>query len=81
VEANSIHAVTEIVQRTALASVLPEAIARDHPHLRTVPLDPPLPERTVTLLRRSGSYQSAAARAFTHLTRQWVAAGGYPASP
>ncbi|MEU9371829.1 transcriptional regulator CynR [Streptomyces avermitilis] len=81
VEANSINAVTEIVQRTALASVLPAAIAYDHPHLHTVPLDPPLPERTVTLLRRSGAYQSAAARAFARLTRQWVASSGYPASP
>ncbi|MGW7045737.1 transcriptional regulator CynR [Streptomyces avermitilis] len=79
VEANSIHAVTEMVQHTPLASVLPEAIAHDHPHLHPVPLDPPLPERTVTLLRRSGSYQSAAARAFTHLTRQWVASSGTPA--
>ncbi|MFI0780193.1 transcriptional regulator CynR [Streptomyces sp. NPDC021212] len=81
VEANSIHAVTEIVRRTPLASVLPAAIARDHSHLRPVPLDPPLPERTVALLRRSDAYQSAAARAFVRLTRQWVASSGYPASP
>lgn len=81
VEANSINAVTEMVRRTPLASVLPEAVAHDHPHLHTVPLDPPLPERTVALLRRSGSYQSAAARAFARLTRQWVASSGYPASP
>ncbi|MFJ9818647.1 transcriptional regulator CynR [Streptomyces sp. NPDC101151] len=81
VEANSINAVTEIVQRTPLASVLPEAIADDHPHLHPVPLDPPLPRRTVTLLRRSGSYQSAAAKAFTRLTRQWAASSGYSTSP
>ncbi|MFI6359128.1 LysR substrate-binding domain-containing protein [Streptomyces sp. NPDC050743] len=65
----SVNAVTEMIQRTPLASVLPEAIARDHPHLRAVLLDPPLPERTVTLLCRSGSYQSAAARAFTGFLR------------
>ncbi|GGN48000.1 transcription regulator LysR family protein [Streptomyces albiflavescens] len=76
VEANSINVLTEMIQRTPLASVLPEAIAHDHPRLRTIPLDPPLPERTVTLLRRSGSYQSAAARAFAQLTRQWVASSG-----
>ncbi|MCX4461552.1 transcriptional regulator CynR [Streptomyces sp. NBC_01728] len=80
-EANSVNAVAEMIQRTPLASVLPEAIARDHPHLRAVPLAPPLPERIVTLLCRSGSYQSAAARAFTHLTRQWVASSGYSSSP
>ncbi|TXS05198.1 transcriptional regulator CynR, partial [Streptomyces sp. col6] len=43
VEANSIQALTEIVRRTDLATVLPDAITHDHPHLTPVPLDPPLP--------------------------------------
>lgn len=71
VEANSINALTEIVRRAPLATVLPDALTRDHPHLTPIPLTPALPARTVTLLRRESTYQSAAARAFTHLATQW----------
>ncbi|CAM5579272.1 transcriptional regulator CynR [Streptomyces avidinii] len=77
VEANSVHALTEIVRRTTLATVLPDAVAHDHPYLRPVPLDPALPSRTVTLLRREGAYESAAARAFTELTARLVRERGY----
>ncbi|MFJ5921609.1 transcriptional regulator CynR [Kitasatospora sp. NPDC092948] len=77
VEANSIQALTEIVRRTDLATVLPDAITHDHPHLSPVPLDPPLPVRTVTLLHREGAYRSAAGRAFTRLTHELVRARGY----
>ncbi|GHC44019.1 transcriptional regulator CynR [Streptomyces cinnamoneus] len=77
VEANSIQALTEIVRRTPLATVLPDAITHDHPHLTPVPLDPPLPTRTVALLRREGSYRSAAAQAFTRLTHDLVHSRGY----
>ncbi|MFF9671230.1 transcriptional regulator CynR [Streptomyces eurythermus] len=76
VEANSIQALTAIVQRTTLATVLPDAIARDHPHLTLIPLDPPLPVRTVALLTRTDAYQSAAARAFTDLTHDLVRTRG-----
>ncbi|MFF0744857.1 transcriptional regulator CynR [Streptomyces sp. NPDC004111] len=81
VEATSIQALTEIVQRTELATVLPEAITHDHPHLTPVPLDPALPTRTVTLLHREGAYRSAAARAFTRLTQDLVSARGYAPAP
>ncbi|MFI7694477.1 transcriptional regulator CynR [Nonomuraea sp. NPDC049655] len=77
VEANSIQALTEIVRRTPLATVLPDAIAHGHPQLTPVPLDPPLPSRTVTLLHREGAYRSAAARAFTELTWDFVRSHGY----
>ncbi|MBB5121788.1 transcriptional regulator [Streptomyces eurocidicus] len=77
VEANSINALTEIVRHTALATVLPDAITRDHPHLHPVPLDPPLPTRTVTLLRRESAYRSAAAAAFGALAHTWVRAAGW----
>ncbi|MFD7256886.1 transcriptional regulator CynR [Streptomyces sp. NPDC059874] len=77
VEANSIQALAEVVQRTSLATVLPDAITHDHPHLAPVPLEPALPSRTVTLLCRENAYQSAAARAFTHLTRQLVRTRDY----
>ncbi|MDT0467238.1 transcriptional regulator CynR [Streptomyces gibsoniae] len=81
VEANSIQALTEIVQRTALATVLPDAITHDHPHLTPIPLDPPLPTRTVTLLHREGAYHSAATRAFTQLTYGLVRTRGYTPAP
>ncbi|MFK0289882.1 transcriptional regulator CynR [Streptomyces sp. NPDC090442] len=81
VEANSIQALTEIVQRTPLATVLPDAITHDHPHLTPVPLDPPLPTRTVTLLHREGAYQSAATHAFIDLTRDLVHTRGYTPAP
>ncbi|MEU7648170.1 transcriptional regulator CynR [Streptomyces huasconensis] len=81
VEANSIQALTEIVQRTGLATVLPDAITHDHPHLTPVPLDPPLPARTVTLQHREGAYRSAAAHAFTQLTHDIVRTRGYTPAP
>ncbi|MFI8199720.1 transcriptional regulator CynR [Streptomyces sp. NPDC085942] len=81
VEANSIQALTEIVQRTGLATVLPDAITHDHPRLVPVPLDPPLPARTVTLLHREGAYRGAATRAFTRLTHDLVHTRGYAPAP
>ncbi|MFE4420790.1 transcriptional regulator CynR [Streptomyces sp. NPDC056817] len=81
VEANSVQALVEIVRRTPIATVLPDAITHDHPHLRPVPLEPALPARTVTLLRRGSSYQSAAARAFIRLTQDFVRARGYSDAP
>ncbi|MFF5402760.1 transcriptional regulator CynR [Streptomyces misionensis] len=77
VEANSIQALTEVVQRTSIATVLPDAITHDHPRLTPVPLDPALPTRTVTLLGRADAYRSAATRAFTRLTQELVRARGY----
>ncbi|MFF3862658.1 transcriptional regulator CynR [Streptomyces sp. NPDC002209] len=72
VEANSISALTEIVRRTGLATVLPGALTRDHTPLHPVPLAPALPARTVVLLRRESAYESAASRAFAALARQWA---------
>lgn len=77
VEAGSVQALTELVQRTGLATVLPDAVTDDHPRLTPVRLVPPLPPRTVSLLRRDGAYRSAAARAFTALAREVTAARGY----
>ena len=71
-ETNSIQALTEIVRHTPLATVLPDAIAHQHPHLSAVALDPPFPIRTVALLTREGAFQTAATRAFTRLTHDYV---------
>ncbi|WP_221762348.1 hypothetical protein [Nonomuraea sp. WAC 01424] len=54
-----------------------DAITHDHPHLTPVPLDPPLPIRTVALLHREGAYRSAATRAFTDLTHDFVRTRDY----
>lgn len=77
VEANSVQTLTEIVRRTDLATVLPDAVTEDHPHLAPVPLEPALPTRTVALLARENAYRSAAAAAFTRLAHHHVRARGY----
>ncbi|MFE1377580.1 transcriptional regulator CynR [Streptomyces sp. NPDC058740] len=77
VEANSVQALTEIVRRGPLATVLPDAITHDHPHLTPIPLDPPLPCRTVALLHRQGAYRTAATRAFVRLVHDLVRERGY----
>ncbi|MGW7557229.1 transcriptional regulator CynR [Streptomyces rimosus] len=71
VEANSLTTLTELVRRTSLATVLPDAITREQPALHPVALSPALPARTVTLLRRESAYRSAAADAFSELAREW----------
>ncbi|XUM03437.1 transcriptional regulator CynR [Streptomyces venezuelae ATCC 10712] len=71
VEANSVTALTEIVRRTTLATVLPDAVTRDHPGLTPVPLSPALPVRAVALLRRAAGYRSAAAGAFADVAARW----------
>jgi LysR family transcriptional regulator, cyn operon transcriptional activator len=59
---------------SSFLAVLPDAITHQHQHLSPVALDPPFPTRTVTLLTREGAYQTAANRAFTHLTHEYVRA-------
>jgi LysR family cyn operon transcriptional activator len=81
VEATSIQALTEIVQRGPLATVLPEAITHDHPQLAPVPIDPPLPARTAALLRRHGAYESAVARAFSEAAYDFSRTRGYDPPP
>ncbi|MEV7012126.1 LysR substrate-binding domain-containing protein [Streptosporangium sp. NPDC051022] len=77
VEADSIQALIEIVQRSSIATVLPDAVTQDHPHLSPTPLEPALPSRTVTLLRRESAYHSAAARAFGITLADHVRTRGY----
>lgn len=73
VQANSIQALTEIVRRTALATVLPDAITRTRCDLEPIALDPPLPPRSIVLLVRENGYRSAAARAFIELAGEVAA--------
>ncbi|WP_168794116.1 transcriptional regulator CynR [Paraburkholderia aromaticivorans] len=73
-EVNSIGAVIEIVRRSALATLLPAAIARGHSELCLVQLEPALPQRTAALLLRKGAYRNAATRAFIELALEERAA-------
>src|SRR5471030_2069507 len=73
IEANTISALVEIVRRGKLATILPSAISAANPQLRNVKLEPALPQRGVALLRRKGAYLSAAAEAFSALTREYGA--------
>lgn len=77
VEANSIQAVIEIIERTNLATILPDAITHDQPHLKQRTLEPNL-SRTVVLMRRENAYHSTASDAFTHHITQWVQSRQYP---
>jgi LysR family transcriptional regulator, cyn operon transcriptional activator len=72
IEANSISAIIEIVRRSKLATVLPEAIAREQPGLHAVALRPAMPRRTAALLQRKGAYRTAATRAFVELAANWA---------
>lgn len=67
VEVNTISALVEIVRHSNLFTILPEAIAGQVTGLRNLTLAPPLPPRTVMLLRRKGAYQSAATRALEEI--------------
>jgi LysR family cyn operon transcriptional activator len=66
-EANTISAVTEIVRRTTLSTLLPATIALAHDDLVAIALDPVRLQRTAVLMQRKGAYQSAAARVFVEL--------------
>jgi LysR family transcriptional regulator, cyn operon transcriptional activator len=70
IEVNSISAIVEIVRHGQLATVLPDGIAREHPGLRPVPLDPPLPVRTAALLQRKDAYRTAASKAFVQIVSE-----------
>ncbi|MFC5472775.1 transcriptional regulator CynR [Paraherbaspirillum soli] len=75
IEANTINAIVEIVRRGSMATILPDAITRENAALRNIALKPALPHRTVALLRRKGSYQSAAALAFAELVESMMTDG------
>lgn len=81
VEANSINALLEIVRRTRLATVLPDATAAPGSRLRRVQVVPDWPGRPVTALRRRSGYLSTAARAFTELVSARAPMLGRPTPP
>jgi LysR family cyn operon transcriptional activator len=81
IEANTISALLEIVRRSELATILPEAICAQVADLRNLALRPAPLARTVMLLRRKESYQGAAGRAFAELVTQAAAQWGEAPGP
>ena len=77
-EANSVSAVLDAVRSGRHATVLPAAIAADHPDLRMLRLELPLPPRHAALLQRKGAYRTAAARAFVEFALNEVNRRGFP---
>jgi LysR family cyn operon transcriptional activator len=75
VEANTISALIEVVRRSSVVTILPEAIGKQHADLRNIAISPPLKSRTAALLRRRGAYQSAAALAFAELCKHTCECG------
>jgi len=71
VEANSITAIVEIVRRSHLATILPDAISQEQTGLISVQLTPTLRCRTAALLVRRDAYRSAASEAFMNIAKSW----------
>ncbi|MGF6177963.1 transcriptional regulator CynR [Ensifer sp. 4252] len=71
IEANSISAIVEIVRRSHLATILPQAIALQQQGLMAINLSPPVEPRIASLLTRREAYQSAASRAFRDVAREF----------
>ena len=66
-EANSISAIVDVVRRGRLASILPEAVARQQAGLRCVALRPALPTRQVARCSGARAATGAARLAFQAL--------------
>ncbi|MCX5589856.1 transcriptional regulator CynR [Alcaligenes endophyticus] len=73
-ESNSLNAITEVVRRTGLSTLLPAAIAANNEYLLALNLEPAAPQRSAILMQRKGAYQSAAMSAFIELALKHGAA-------
>lgn len=73
-EASSVNALLEIVRHAPLATVLPEAIARDDRSLRKIDFADVPPRRTAALLKRRNAYQSMASTALEAQVRETLCA-------
>ncbi|HEY4352420.1 MAG TPA: transcriptional regulator CynR [Paraburkholderia sp.] len=66
-QANAVGTVLKLVKEGQLATVMPSAVLREHRGLVSVPVDPPLPQRTVALLQRRRESRTLAANAFVQV--------------
>jgi len=72
IETNSIAAIVQTVRHSkSLATVLPEAVAKQHDGLSRIALREAMPQRNVALLQRKGAYQTAACQAFLKMALEW----------
>lgn len=67
IEVNSVSTLLEVIRHTAIATILPEAIATQERALHRIPLQGEAPKRGAALLRRKNNYHSAASVAFMEL--------------
>jgi len=67
IEVNSVNTLLEVIRHTAIATILPQAIASGERGLRNIALKGDVPSRAAALLRRRNNYHSAAALAFVEL--------------
>ena len=71
IESNSVGSIIAIVRDSCLATIMPEASAKDVPGLSAVRLSPAIATRTTSILQRCDGYRSAASRAFIQLLKGW----------
>ena len=71
IESNSVDSIIAIVRDSCLATIMPEASAKDVPGLSAIRLCPTIATRTTSILQRCGGYRSAASRAFIQLLKGW----------
>ncbi|MFW0754201.1 transcriptional regulator CynR [Pseudomonas sp. H11T01] len=72
IEVNSVNTLLEVIRHTAIATILPEAIATQDRALRKIQMVGEAPKRAAALLRRKNNYHSAASVEFVNLV-----IGGY----
>ena len=75
-QANAVGIVLKLVKDGQLATVMPSAVRREHRGIVSVPVDPPLPQRTVALLHRRRGSRTLAATAFAQVLAQVVESEG-----
>lgn len=70
-ESNSVGFIIEIVRRGGLMTILPESIVASVEDLSSIPIEPPLPTHTATIIMRRSAYRSQACTAFLELALSW----------
>ena len=80
IEANVLSALVKIVAYGKMATILPDAIAREQVALHHVAVSAALPTRSVALLSRKGAYRSAAAQALVGLLDELIESGTFGGS-
>lgn len=73
IESNSVSVIIEVVRLGRHLTVLPNTIARNLPGLHPVFILPELPNHSITLISRNGTYKSQACRAFGNLAADFAA--------